>query len=222
MTSNEAVLEVIHSSLIAANASEIVKKYDEYAINYDKDMEFIGYSPQAPKYMAELCLKHLFHEENAKVLDVGCGTGIIGKHLRNLRFAGTIHGIDGSQGMVDEAEKLTGVYNRLVCKFLNFDADFGFAQHSYDAVVSSGCFSASHFDPELVKMLGKYAKINGVLIFNTRANAIEYRTQLEKHVNEMTNNGIWEKINVCKVPFCDIDYKNLGTLSYQYCFKRIK
>jgi predicted TPR repeat methyltransferase len=54
-----------------------------------------------PKKVAELA-KDVVGEENvpaAHVLDMGCGTGLVGKYLNELGFR-NIEGIDASAGMI--------------------------------------------------------------------------------------------------------------------------
>ena len=70
----------------------------------------------APKRLVDALL-HLSAQKNlGSVLDLGCGTGLIGSEVN--RFAAYIEGVDLSKSMVKQAE-LKNTYNRLIVLDIN-------------------------------------------------------------------------------------------------------
>merc|ERR1712232_912355 len=79
---------VAYSALgeIAKDAEGAVKLYDEWADTYDLTLASWGYD--APQKTVELVEQHLdVDASHAKVLDVGCGTGLTGRALSQQGFA---------------------------------------------------------------------------------------------------------------------------------------
>src|SRR4029079_5642823 len=72
---------------------EVAARYDAWARSYDDDLT--SWSYRAPAVVAETVLTR--DPAAGSVLDVGCGTGLVGRALRAGRFAGRLHGLDISQ-----------------------------------------------------------------------------------------------------------------------------
>nr|XP_034994656.1 methyltransferase-like protein 27 isoform X2 [Zootoca vivipara] len=84
--------------------------YDGWAPEYEEDVAVLQY--QAPR-LAAACLASVFQEplQDALVLDVACGTGLVAKELQAKGFC-RLHGLDGSQGMLEHACR-KGIYQDL-------------------------------------------------------------------------------------------------------------
>ena len=63
---------------------EIADRYDEWAQSYDDDLA--SWSYQAPTVVAEAVVTR--HPAAGSALDVGCGTGLVGRALRARGFVG--------------------------------------------------------------------------------------------------------------------------------------
>jgi ubiquinone/menaquinone biosynthesis C-methylase UbiE len=102
----------------------------------------------------------------AAVLDVGCGTGVVGERLAAHGLV-TIDGLDISASMLKVARhKRVGdnaVYRQLI------EADLGepipIDDHHYDAVVSAGTFVSGHVDANALYELVRILRPGGVLVF---------------------------------------------------------
>jgi len=83
----------------AKNNRELEQRYDEWASEYDKDLreefEWI-----APRVTVALFGKYV--APDARVLDAGVGTGLVGECLIDAGYR-QLHGIDLSVGMLDAA-----------------------------------------------------------------------------------------------------------------------
>ncbi|HEY5420223.1 MAG TPA: hypothetical protein VIL10_05770, partial [Marmoricola sp.] len=58
-----------------SDAREVAHRYDEWAKGYDDDLA--SWSYQAPTVVAETVVSS--HPDAGSVLDVGCGTGLVGR-----------------------------------------------------------------------------------------------------------------------------------------------
>jgi len=110
----------------------VAELFDIYADSFDKHlMETLKY--EAPKNLLELL--NLSIEDKFDILDIGCGTGIMGKLLKP--YSSRIVGVDLSKEMLARAE-LTGAYDQLmaedILEFLNKCND------QFDLIVSSDVF----------------------------------------------------------------------------------
>src|SRR5438105_4626610 len=78
--------------------SSIVEHYNDASENYERVYLTAGYHD--PKRSADLT-KEIIGDNSASavVLDMGCGTGLVGQYLKEHGFT-TIDGIDASSGMI--------------------------------------------------------------------------------------------------------------------------
>lgn len=132
--------------------------YDRWAEVYDQDLT--GKEYQQPARCAA-ALKDTGCLPDAKVLDVGCGTGLSGMALADAGY-NQIDGCDISPGMLEKAGAL-GVYGRLFACDLNvppIDA----TDEAYDAVTAVGVFSFGHILPDAVEELLRVAKPGAAII----------------------------------------------------------
>ena len=145
---------IVQSVYSAKNKEELEKLYDKWAKNYDKDME-LDYSWLGPEYTVKFLTKYVKNTE--KILDAGCGTGIIGELLHQKKF-NNITGIDLSQKMLEEAEKKQ-VYSQLL--HLSLEDAYKLEPLYFDAIISVGVFTLGHAAPEAIKPLLTSLKSKG-------------------------------------------------------------
>ena len=100
-----------------------------------------------------------FSELSGPVLDVGCGTGVVGGELAKLGVS-VIDGIDISPEMLAEAAAKThngrAVYRRLIEADLTGQTEL--ADGAYAGIVSSGAFTHGILEPETILELLRAAK----------------------------------------------------------------
>ena len=85
--------------------------FESYAPYYDEHMlEQLGY--RAPELLCNTLADVLRGAPKLRVLDLGCGTGLVGSRLRPQ--ASQLIGVDLAQGMLDRARALA-CYDRLEC-----------------------------------------------------------------------------------------------------------
>jgi 2-polyprenyl-3-methyl-5-hydroxy-6-metoxy-1,4-benzoquinol methylase len=163
------------------------ERYDKWAPTYDIDVKDRNY--QAPDYIVGYLLELLSKQivdfkPEIKVLDAGCGTGLIGIRLKKHGFT-HIDGVDFSQEMIEVAYK-TRAYQTLIgwCD-LNEKTPF-FLHSQYDLTICCGVFSFDLVKPIALKWLIKVTKPGGIILLSTRVtfcqtyNFEEYYQKLEQ------------------------------------------
>ena len=123
-------------------AEEVRDYYDQWAEVYDEELTENSY--QQPRRCAMELARHL-NDRSARILDVGCGTGLSGIALSEAGYS-HIDGCDLSQGMLEKAFK-TEIYSKLFMADLNkppLDAP----DSAYGGIAAVGVFSFGHVQPD--------------------------------------------------------------------------
>jgi len=112
----------------------IASLFDMYADTFDRDLiDNLNY--QSPRLLAQIIARTVPAGARLDILDIGCGTGLMGEGLRALKR--TLTGVDLSPNMLEEARR-RGVYDRLVesdiVAFLDMQTD------QFDLIVSTDVF----------------------------------------------------------------------------------
>ena len=88
----------------------------------------LGSSPVPAGYVGHLRCADAFNaaateafgdsKTNLKLLDLGCGTGLLGQTLKKKFGFVSLVGLDVSEDMLEKAKE-KGVYNKLICSFVS-------------------------------------------------------------------------------------------------------
>ncbi|WP_029896901.1 class I SAM-dependent DNA methyltransferase [Desulfohalovibrio reitneri] len=196
--------EVLKKVYTAENHEDLMDAYKDWAKDYDNDTvgEF-GYV--APKAAAESMLRYL-DDRSARILDAGCGTGLVAEVLKPLGFT-NIDALDYSAEMLEEAEK-KGVYRE--CMQVDMSKPMDIADNAYDALICVGTFTYGHVTPEAFEEVIRVVKPGGIVTFTVREGAYDehdYRPKMLQlecdgkwELQEMRDETYFEKENVsCKV-----------------------
>ena len=157
--------------------------YRDWATTYETDFA------EARGYVYHEGVARLFAtaepaRPDGAVLDVGCGTGVVGVALRELGVE-TIDGIDISPEMLSEAAK-KGIYRSLTEADLTLPIDL--ADGTYAGVISVGTFTHGHLGPEPLRELVRIVAPGGVLAIGI--NAEHYASAgFERLLGELTASG---------------------------------
>jgi ubiquinone/menaquinone biosynthesis C-methylase UbiE len=134
-----------------------LRLYGQWAPTYDSDLvERIGYVVYLRVAEALTRQRPLI---TGAVLDVGCGTGLVGVSLRDGGIA-TVDGIDISAEMLAEAGKKrtkdgAPVYRNLIPADLKKTLDI--PDNQYAGLVSAGTFTHGHLGPDSLDELWRVA-----------------------------------------------------------------
>ena len=171
---------------------ELEQRYDEWAGEYDADLER-EFGWIAPQRTAELTKKYVSTE--ARVLDAGVGTGLVGQCLWDLGFRNMV-AIDLSQGMLEEARK-KGVYNELRQMILGEELDY--PTGSMGAVVSSGVMTVGHAPASSLDELVRITEPGGYVVFTLRPDVYTESGFKEKQ-DSLVESGKWTLVEATE-PF---------------------
>ena len=145
----------------ARDAAELRSEYDRIAPAYDAELlDGMGYqSPAAVSAVAQRLLPR-----DARIMDVGAGTGLLGMALAEAGFT-RLDGLDLSAGMLAEAAR-KHVYRELFEAKLGDDLALDDA--AYDGVVAAGVLTTGHAPAESLDELVRITRAGGLVIFTLR------------------------------------------------------
>jgi predicted TPR repeat methyltransferase len=91
----------------------VTRLFDDFASTFERRL-VVELAYQVPKALRAAVARHWPRQPpvNLDVLDLGCGTGLVGRQFRDV--ARCLTGVDLSKGMLAEAAR-SEVYDRLVC-----------------------------------------------------------------------------------------------------------
>nr|XP_053644563.1 uncharacterized protein LOC128697061 isoform X1 [Cherax quadricarinatus] len=183
--------EVIKPGL---QASQVIGIYNDASKIYDQYTVDCKY--QGPTIMAEevarLVAEELRHE--VRVLDVGAGTGLLGRELHKLGFS-NIDALEPSEGMMNIL-KNTGHY-RVKYQELMVVGQHTVPQDTYDLLVMCGSMAPGHIPAQCVEDFIRVTKPGGWVVLLIRLEylltAEDYKDKLEAHMNRLQKENMWCK-----------------------------
>lgn len=145
----------------AENNEELASRYDVWAKDYERDLiDVFGRMVHDP--FVDAVMKHV--PKNARILDAGAGTGLIGACLQQHGYQSLV-GIDLSAGMLKEARR-KNVYRELYRMVLG--ERLAFPDDSFDATISAGVFTVGHAPAHALRELIRVTRSGGYILFTLR------------------------------------------------------
>lgn len=140
------------------SAAKLQSIYAEWADKYDLDNDDKLGTVSQPTMVA-LFADHC-PDRNVQIMDVGCGTGLVGHHLGKAGFT-TFDGTDISPEMMAYAGKHG--YRQLL--LMQAGKPIAVADESYGASLCVGVFTHAHLGPEGFDELLRITRPSGVIGF---------------------------------------------------------
>lgn len=163
---------------------ELAASYDKWAARYDSDL-----TGQAGPEEAVLELKK-YVQLDAKILDAGCGTGIVGELLSTHGYQ-HIEGLDLSKGMLEQAKQKNcycALHQGALGETLNFIDD------TFDAITVVGVFVMAHARSHSFDELIRITKSGGYLVFTLRPEFYE-NTDFKAKMAQLETQKRWTHIS---------------------------
>ena len=164
---------------------EILKYYKDWAGNnkYNKDM--IDWNYTAPKETVSVLKKHALNK-NYKILDAGCGTGLVGIELKKLGYL-NIEGLDFSQAMLDLIPQ--GIYKNL--QKVDLNSYLKIKDDRYDVIICVVTFTFGHVKAHALDELIRITKNKGLICF-TINEGIYKEYGFDKKIKQLSDKKTWK------------------------------
>ncbi len=141
----------------------IVGLFDMYADTFEHDLiDKLNY--QSPRLLAEIIMRTVPADARLDILDIGCGTGLMGDGLRPLKR--TLTGVDLSSNMLEQARR-RGIYDRLVES--DIVAFLKSQNERFDLVVSTDVFIYIGDLAEVFAGVRRALRSDGLFCFSVEA-----------------------------------------------------
>lgn len=166
-----------------SDPAAVAERYDAWAGSYDA--ELASWSYRAPAVVTRTVRER--HPAAASVLDVGCGTGLVGRELRAAGFTGRLAGLDLSQASLDLAAEAGG-YDAL--ERADLQQPLPVEDDAYDAAV---CVGVMTYLPEVEPFWSELARVvaPGGLVVVTQREDLWTTRGCQGVVDRMTDDGLW-------------------------------
>jgi ubiquinone/menaquinone biosynthesis C-methylase UbiE len=148
------------------NDFEIKKVYQDWAVQYDKDNDDLLGTVSQPNSV-DLLNNHT-NDKNLEIVDIGCGTGLVGKFLQKKSYL-YYDGLDISEEMLEIA--VSRGYRHLSVGSLQNKLPY--EDNVYDAAFCIGVFTHGHVNSNGLDELIRITKKNGFIIFTINEGVYE-------------------------------------------------
>ena len=163
---------------------ELLKYYQDWSDNnkYNKDM--VDWNYTAPHEAVTILKKYAFNK-NFRILDAGCGTGLVGVELKKNGYS-NIEGVDFSQSMLDLIPQ--DIYKKI--EKIDLNKPLKFKDNMYDVLMCVGTFTYGHVKPKALDELIRITKNRGLICFTINEGIYE-EYGFDKKIKELSDNKSW-------------------------------
>ena len=182
----DPIAEWLHQGTSVAR--EVADRYDEWAQTYDDDLT--SWSYQAPAVVAKTVVTR--HPAVGSALDVGCGTGLVGRALRERGFAGQLLGLDISPASLELAQQ-SRAYDSL--EPTDLQQRLPLAGDAVDVVV---CVGVMTYLPEVEAVWREFARVArpGGLVVATQREDLWDSRHCQAVVDRLQSEGVWTPLEI--------------------------
>ena len=163
---------------------EILDYYRDWTASnkYNQDMIDMNYT--APKETVSALVKYS-PQKYLKILDAGCGTGLVGIELKKHNYS-NIDGADFSQDMLNLIPK--NIYKALDKVDLNNPLKY--KNNTYDVVICVGTFTYGHVKANALDEFIRIIKNKGLICFTINEGIYE-EYGFDKKIKQLTDIRSW-------------------------------
>jgi ubiquinone/menaquinone biosynthesis C-methylase UbiE len=190
------------------NDIKLKKVYKKWASRYDFDNDNKLGTVSQPKSV-QLLLSQV-KDKATKIIDIGCGTGLVGKYLQAHGF-NNFDGLDISDEMLQIASQRG--YQKLYSGSLNDKLPI--AVNSYDCAMCVGVFTHGHVASDGFSELCRIVRPGGYLCFTINEGVFQ-KYGFEETIKEFEVNNKWRVVSLYKD-----DYMTLENVKGYYCLATV-
>jgi len=165
-------------------SEELLKYYQDWTKKNKYNQDMVSWKYTAPQETV-LVLKKYALNNKCKILDAGCGTGLVGIELKKCGYS-NIDGVDFSQNMLDLIPQ--GIYKKI--EKIDLNRPLKFKTNMYDIVMCVGTFTYGHVKPQALDELIRITKNGGLICFTINEGIYE-EYGFDNKIKELTNNKLW-------------------------------
>lgn len=192
-----------------ADPREIAQQYDAWAGQYDADLG--AWSYRAPAVVADTVVARRPGPDS--VLDIGCGTGMVGRELRARGYEGRLSGLDISQASLRVAEE-AGSYDELLAADLQ--QPLPVVDDAVDALVCVGVMTYLADVEAVWREFARVVRPRGLVVVTQREDLWEPR-ECRAVVDRLAADGVWAPLEVTgPAPYLPDAGGGLGGLGCYY------
>jgi len=163
---------------------EVMKYYDEWGIKNKYDQDMVDWNYTGPKETVTTFIRYA-KEKNIKILDAGCGTGLVGIELKKYNYL-NIDGMDLSKKLLDLVPK--GYYQKL--QQVDLNKPIKVKNNTYDAIMCVGTFTFGHVKPHALNEFIRISKDKSLICFTINEGIYE-EYGFDKKIDELKKNKFW-------------------------------
>jgi len=163
---------------------ELLKYYQDWTKKNKYNHDMVDWNYTAPKETV-LILKKYTLDNKCKILDAGCGTGLVGIELKKCGYL-NIDGVDFSQNMLDLIPK--DIYKKI--EKVDLNKPLKFKTNMYDVIMCVGTFTYGHVKPKTLDELIRITKNRGLVCFTINEGIYE-EYGFDNKIKELSNNKLW-------------------------------
>ena len=164
--------------------NEVMKYYDKWGIKNKYDQDMVDWNYTGPKETVNVFKKYA-NNKNIKILDAGCGTGLVGVELKKYNYLNIV-GADLSKKLLNLVPK--GYYKKLeqidLNKHINVD------DNTYGGILCVGTFTFGHVKPHALDEFIRISKNKSLICFTINEGIYE-EYGFDKKIEELSNKGSW-------------------------------
>jgi ubiquinone/menaquinone biosynthesis C-methylase UbiE len=151
----------------------------------------VDWKYSGPQETVDLFAKHI-PTKDIKILDAGCGTGLVGIELKKKGFQ-NFDGADFSQKMLDLVPK--NIYQNLFKIDLNKKIDI--KDNTYEGITCVGTFTFGHVNPPSLDEMVRICKTGSLICFTINIGIYE-EYGFDKKIKELEDKNSWKIIEFFK------------------------
>jgi len=165
-------------------SKDILKYYKDWTAKKKFNKDMIAWDYTAPLNAVSLIKKYAL-KMDIKILDAGCGTGLVGIELKKYDYS-NIEGVDFSQSMLNLVPQ--NIYKKI--EKIDLNKPLKFKNNIYDVVMCVGTFTYGHVKPHALNEIARITKNKGLICFTINEGIYE-EYGFDKKIKELTNNKLW-------------------------------
>ena len=165
-------------------SKELLKYYQDWTKKNKYNQDMINWKYAAPEETVSILKKYALNK-NCKILDAGCGTGLVGIELKKCGYS-NIEGVDFSQNMLDLVPQ--DIYKKI--EKIDLNKFLKFKNNAYDVVMCVGTFTYGHVKPQALDELIRITKNRGLICF-TINEGIYKEYGFDNKIKELSDKKSW-------------------------------